>query len=210
MSDATPAAEPKTSEAPAQNNAAADLARALEANKALRAQVEEMQRKQAEAESKAAEAARKEQEQAGDLLGVIRALEADLAAERSEKATMAERVAAMEQAEAERKAAVKSANEARVAKLPEEYRALVPEGMAPDAVASHLDRIEQIALKGTERPAGGRAPSAPVKPPSKDWPQAFIDAANKQAPGMRPEVFAKTRTGKRVAERLGLTLPTAA
>ena len=52
--------------------------------------------------------------------------------------------------------ALQSENRARLEALPESFRALVPEGLSPDAVRSHLGRLESVLSQAT--PSGGIPP----------------------------------------------------
>lgn len=217
MSDATPAPEQDTSGA-ADTVPAAKLAEALEANRQMSARLAALEASAAEAEqskkeaARAAEAAKRAEAKAsGDLLKVTEGLEKDLLEAREELAAIRGERDTLKTAHDARIEHLVARNSERVAKLPEQFRDLVPAGLDADATAQHIERIEALALKSTERPAGGRGGfKAAHETGSYKWPEAFVNEAQRRAPGMKPEVFARTKTGKRFAEANNITLPPAA
>lgn len=217
MSDATPAPEQDTSGA-ADTVPAAKLAEALEANRQMSARLaalEEAATKAAADKAKAvrdAEAAERAKAKAsGDLLKVTEGLERDLLAAREELAALRVEADGLKAEKAARIEALTASNSERVAKLPEQFRDLVPDGLDADATARHIERVEAIALKAAERPAGGRGGFKPAHQTGQyKWPEAFLREAQRLSPGMKPETFARTKAGKRFATEHNITLPPAA
>ena len=55
-----------------------------------------------------------------------------------------ERLTALEQAETARQASLREQLSARIERLPEQYRALIPEGLAIDTLNQHIASVEKL------------------------------------------------------------------
>lgn len=108
--------------------------------------------------------ARERMKAAEDAAAAARAEAAAAAAKAAEADTLRERVAAYEAAEAQRAAALTARNTERTAALPEDLRALVPDGLPADTLAAWLDRAEKAGAIVRPQPAGGRAPGGDAAP----------------------------------------------
>lgn len=121
-------------------------------------------------------------------------------AEKTERAKELAELEALRSAKTEREAALGARNKERLEALPEEARALVPETLTGDALASHLDKIAAFA-------ADPSRPSGTFKPKKKSTatipPECHADARRAGLKGGATEsFFGKWRTwpaGKRWA-----------
>ena len=88
------------------------------------------------------------------------------------------KLAALETAEADRKAALCADNVARREALPEAYRTLVPDGLEPDVEAAQLARLEAHAGTTTEPASTGSRTHGGVKS-EEQIPEACVEQAAK-------------------------------
>lgn len=123
-------------------------------------------------------AALKQREADGDLLGLYEETKGKLTAQEQALAAATAKLTAHEAREQARVDALTADNTERLGKLPEPMRALVPAGLDAEATAAQLARVEAIADKATEQPAGGRGgPRAPREPSTEKIPEACLAEA---------------------------------
>lgn len=157
MSEPSPTSAPAPAPAPAPEPAddggrqtdglQAALAAERKQRQALEAQLEQFKAVQQKAAEEAA-AKRGEFEQLYTSTKVqLEALQAERDALASEKASRLEAIAAE--------------NKARLEKLPENMRALVPEGLSPEAAAAQIRRLESVLADDTPRGGFPRRPGPP-------------------------------------------------
>lgn len=82
---------------------------------------------------------------------------AEMSAWRAENEPKLGKLTEYEKREAERAEALIASNAQRLAALPEELRELAPEGLSPQAMAAHLDRLAKRAQAPTGTVANGGA-----------------------------------------------------
>lgn len=76
-----------------------------------------------------------------------------------------ERLTALESAEAARLAAMKTQLAERIAGLPEQYRALIPEGLPVDTLKQHLASVEKLISEPLAQVHTGTLKTAPASEP---------------------------------------------
>ena len=138
-----PATQQAQTDPPTPARIIAGLEAALVAERTRRQEITEEINKIKEAQSAAEQV---EAEKRGEFEKLYRDAQTELETTRSQLTTL-------QKAETARREKLEASNTERAAALPEDLRALVPTGLAPDAVAEQLSRLE--ALGGIERPAGG-------------------------------------------------------
>lgn len=145
----------------------------------VREQLAALVAEKAEREAREKEEMKRRKIEGGDILSVLEQ-------ERAEKAALAERLQSTEaeatkyrEREAARVAAVEKANKDAMANLPEEWRALVPEGLDPDAAKVQIERVIKLAADSTERPTGGRAAGSGKGKAPTEIPAACVAEAKK-------------------------------
>lgn len=158
--DAPPAAEDEKTEAdttPPGDRRAAALEAELKRTREINRKLKEEAKARAEAEA----AKRGE-------------FEALWKTEKEEREKAAAKLSALEEREAKRMEAISAANKAALKALPDDFRALVPEGLDPETTAAQIARVQ--GLVGRAGPDGGVVVKAP-KPTDEKIP----DAVKKEA-----------------------------
>ena len=149
----------------------------LEGMKAERAKRQAAEARIAELEAADAERSRKAAEEAGQFQDLYKQTQSEAEKLRAE----VEQYRAAETARIER---VEARNTAALEKLPEPFRALVPEGLSPDAVSEQIQRLAALAQQDAG-PAGSRAGAG--KPPKEAIPPECIAQAKQH--GKDPEFW---------------------
>lgn len=152
---------------------------------ALRTQTAELAAAIERDKAERAEAERKRREAEGDILPLYEDAKAKLTAAEQRAADAEARATALEKAETDRLAAIGAANVERIKALPEDLRSVIealPEGMRADTVAEQVSRLEQVAAARDGKLAvGGRAGGG------KPSPKAEIPAACRREAEKRKE-----------------------
>jgi chromosome segregation ATPase len=124
--------------------------------------IEELRAKLTAYEQQQAEAERKRLEEAGQYKTLAEQERAAHAATQKELEELRKR-------EEKRLAALKESNKQRIHALPEEIRALVPQGLDPDELAEHLGKVEAHVSQGRAMVHGGAGrPQQPQTPADSD------------------------------------------
>lgn len=137
------------------------------AMKAERAKRQELESRLAQFEQEQAEKARKAAEEQGEYKRLYEETTAKAASLEEE----VNKYRAAEQARIEK---VEARNEAALAELPENLRALVPEGMSPDAKAEQIAKLAKLA--SNDLPTGSRAGGGPKAPKEPIPPECSAEA----------------------------------
>lgn len=152
-----------------------------EAAKALKAELDRIKAAQQDAERRAAE----EQGRFKDLYE----------AEKSKVSTYESQLSEYQEREQSRLAALADRNTQRIEALPEQFKALVPEGLGPEAVAGWLDRVP-VEAPPPPMAAGAKVGAQKVK---GKIPLACVEQAQKY--GKDPEawfpIWSKTDAGRK-------------
>lgn len=158
---AAPESTPETASTSEEGNQTRGLQEALQAERKRRQEMEarlsafeQKQREQAEAEAK----------KRGEF-------EALYTSAKSEMEKISSELASYKTKEANRIQALQAENAERLRNLPENFRALVPDGLDPDSTRSQIARLESVLGQAT--PSGGIPPRG-TKPAQEKIPEAAL------------------------------------
>lgn len=162
LSDTTPQeTSAETTSTPEEGNQTRGLQEALQAERKRR---QEMEARLSAFESKQREQAEAEAKKRGEF-------ESLYTSARSEMQKIQDELAAYKTREAERVQRMQAENAQRLQNLPENFRALVPDGLDPDATRSQIERLESVLGQAT--PTGGIPPRG-TKPAQDKIPEAAL------------------------------------